>query len=44
MLGLEKAGILQSYFDGLEESSFQFLDTYAALFGLFPNWLTAIID
>ncbi|NJO93603.1 MAG: hypothetical protein HC820_03140 [Hydrococcus sp. RM1_1_31] len=39
MLKLESAGILQDYFDGVQEPSFHFLETYAALFGINRNWL-----
>ncbi|NJO94365.1 MAG: hypothetical protein HC820_08545 [Hydrococcus sp. RM1_1_31] len=39
VLSLEKAGILQDYFDGTQEPSFHFLETYAALFGINQNWL-----
>jgi hypothetical protein len=38
MLGLERVGILQNYFEG-EEPSFKFLDDYAHTFGIYPNWL-----
>jgi len=39
ILGLEKVGTLQSYFDGTSEPTFQFLDAFAAPFGIFPSWL-----
>lgn len=39
VLGLEKAGIFQSYLDGTEEPSFKFLDAYAQTFGVYPDWL-----
>jgi hypothetical protein len=39
LLGLEKAGILQAYFDGVEEPSFKLLEEYASLFGLSNAWM-----
>lgn len=39
MLGLERASILQNYFEGIEEPSFKFLDDYAHTFGIYPDWL-----
>ena len=39
MLGLPRAGILESYFDGTKDPEFDFLDRYADLFGIYKEWL-----
>ena len=39
MLGLPRAGILESYFNGTEDPEFDFLDRYADLFGIHKEWL-----
>ena len=39
ILGLEKAGELESYFLGKEEPTFEFLDMFSETFAVNPSWL-----
>lgn len=39
LLGLEKAEILQEYFEGKNEPNFKFLEEYASFFGINTDWM-----